>query len=86
MLVSFFTCMDMVAQPVEVEEAIRSFTGESEIEKLDVDQVELMYALFLHPVDINDASQSMLESTGLFTPFQLVALMDYRSRHGCCQP
>ena len=77
-----FAFTDMLAQRDDVEEAIRRVTGETEIETIDPDLVEILYSLFLHPIDINKSSRSVLESTGLFTQFQIVSLIDYRSRHG----
>jgi DNA uptake protein ComE-like DNA-binding protein len=38
--------------------------------------------LCLQPVDLNSASREELESSGLFTPFQVNVIIEYRERHG----
>ena len=70
------------AQIMELDEAIRYLTGVSEIESVDADVVENYHQLSLHPIDINKAGRSEMESSGLFTPYQLVSLSDYIERHG----
>ena len=73
---------DSVAGQDDLAEAVRLLVGDSQLETLEASQVETLHALYLRPININDATRSRLESTGLFTPFQLASLVDYRSRHG----
>ena len=81
-LLLFFVFDVLHAQQLDVAEAVRLFVGDAEVETLDATQVETLYGLYIRPIDINHASRQMLESTGLFTPFQLSSLIDYRNRHG----
>ena len=70
------------AMEPEVIEAIMKVCGVTDIENLDSERVEYLSDLIRHPVRINSAGRSELEATGLLTPYQIVSLMDYRSRHG----
>ena len=81
-LLLFFVFDVLHAQQLDVAEAVRLFVGDAEVETLDPTQVETLYGLYIRPIDINHASRPMLESTGLFSPFQLSSLIDYRNRHG----
>ena len=57
-------------------------SGASAMEDLDESQVELYQHLESHPLNINFASRSQLLSCGLFTRFQAVSLLEYRSKWG----
>ena len=81
-LLSVFVFVNLSAQQIDVEEAVRRLTGVSDVEALDAEQVEMYSDLYRHPVDLNRSTRSFLESAGLFTPFQLASLIDYRERHG----
>ena len=70
------------AEEPEISEAILKVCGVTDIESLDAERVEYLSDLIRHPVRINSARKSQLEATGLFTPYQIVSLMDYISRHG----
>lgn len=77
--------VNLFAQQIEFSEAVRRLVGETEAEALDANQMELFNDLYHHPADINKSTRSYLESTGLFTPFQVASLIDYRDRHGYIQ-
>ena len=70
------------AQDEGLVEAVRRFTGQADVESLHQDLMDSLDELYHRPLDINSASHSRLHSSGLFTPFQLASLMDYRQRHG----
>ena len=55
-----------------------------EAEDLSEDDVERFSALLKRPVLLNVASQEELNSSGIFTRFQVASLMDYRTRSGPC--
>ena len=63
-------------------ECIVRLTGVSAVEELDEEEVERFVRLMEHPVDVNLASKERLSSCGLFSPFQVASLIDYRERHG----
>ena len=63
-------------------EAVLFLTGASCIEELDAQVLERYEALAARPLDINSCPRSRLLSSGLFTPFQVASLVDYRSRSG----
>lgn len=84
-LLFLIVAADLFAQYIDVAEAVRRLLGESDVESLDAGQVDLYSDLFRNPVDVNRENHSSLESTGLFTPFQIASLIDYRERHGHIQ-
>ena len=51
----------------------------TEIEAEDMDRLE---KLMSHPLNMNSISKVVLEESGLFTPYQIASLLDYRERHG----
>ena len=65
----------------EISKVLR-FIGVMELEEADGEEVERLVDILRHPVRINYASRSKLESSGLFTPFQIASLEDYILRHG----
>lgn len=67
---------------MEETQAIRKVCGVTDLESLDPDRVEYLSELLRHPVRINSSGKSELDATGLFTPYQVVSLLDYLSRHG----
>lgn len=71
-----------VGWDVEVEKAVLTLSGAAEIEELSEEEMERFRSLAAHPLDINAAGRSRLASSGLFTPFQLEALMEYRNDTG----
>ncbi|MBQ3976304.1 MAG: hypothetical protein II686_02665, partial [Bacteroidales bacterium] len=69
----------LCAQP---DSLVLAVSGASALEDLDESQMELYQHLETTPVNINFASRSALLSCGLFTQFQVVSLIEYRSQWG----
>lgn len=69
-------------QAQQIQEVMRIVTGQNDQENYDPEVLEAVYQMQKQPVRINSSSMSALESTGLFTSFQLASLEDYRNRHG----
>lgn len=67
---------------VEMEKAVLTISGAAELEELSEEEMERFRALAAHPLDINAAGRSRLRSSGLLSPFQVEALMEYRSESG----
>ena len=63
-------------------ELIRRIMGIQSVEEADADQVEVLMDILRHPLELNFDGKAKLESSGLFTPFQLASLEDYVTRHG----
>ena len=57
-------------------------TGETDAESLEGQVLEKFDALNANPLMLNYASRGELSSSGLFTPFQVASILDYRSREG----
>ena len=72
-------CRGVWAQDLE---CIVRLTGVSAVEDLDEEEVERLVHLLDHPVNVNLATGERLSSCGLFSPFQVASLIDYRERHG----
>ncbi len=72
----------MAAQTDGFLEAVMGLTGITEIEDLDEEEYERLAFLSQHPLDLNHSNQARLISSGLFTAYQAVSLIDYRLRHG----
>lgn len=66
----------------QIEDVIRVISGENDVENYDPEVLEAVYEMKNNPVRINASGISTLESCGLFTPYQLASLDDYRKRHG----
>lgn len=82
-LMSVLLCLPAAhLEAQQIEEVMRVLTGESDVENYDTELLEAVYEMLEHPVGINSSGVSVLESTGLFTPYQLASLEDYRNRHG----
>ncbi len=73
-----------IRRPVEMgfEEAVVLLSGASCVEDLSEEEMLRWESLASHPVNLNVAGRSRLISSGLFTQFQVVSLMDYRGRTG----
>ena len=73
-----------IRQPVKMgfEEAVVLLSGASCIEDLSEEEMLRWESLASHPVNLNVAGRSRLISSGLFTQFQVVSLLDYRGRTG----
>ena len=74
--------MDSLAQSSEDMEKILNFTGYDSPEDLDEYEVERLCSYLDRPVRINESTSSFLRSCGLFSSYQIVSLLDYRTRHG----
>lgn len=81
-LVIISVIMQMPVYAQEHMQAIAACLGTDAIEDADPYEVENMEDLIRHPVAVNLVSISRLKETGLFTPYQIASLSDYRSRHG----
>lgn len=64
------------------EDAVLYLTGASSLEELSANEVERFSNLREHPLHLNSASEGRLLSSGLFTPYQAAAIIDYRQLHG----
>ena len=83
MLVSAFAlCGYMSAQEADGIEAVMEFLGVDSPEELDAADVERLEDFLERPLRINMVPQSRLVASGLLSPYQAVALSDYRSKHG----
>ena len=81
-LLFLLTAIVIKAQSVSDIDRIMRFEGVSDPEELDPYDVERLEDLLQRPLRINQASLSRLKESGLFTHYQAVSLIDYRSRHG----
>ena len=70
------------AQITVEEDAIMQVSGVMQMEDAGAEEVERLMELTRHPVRINQAGRRELEASGVFTPFQIASLLDYRERHG----
>ncbi len=66
----------------QINDPILKFMGTDSAEELDPYDVERLEDYLSSPLDINRASESRLRESGLFTPYQIASLTDYRARHG----
>ena len=83
--VFFLLCMMtycLSAQSGTLEESVLRLTGVLSVEQIDAEEMERYEKLHADPVNINMSSYSRLMETGLFTPYQLASLKDYRAIHG----
>ncbi len=71
-----------VAQDMADMEKILKLKGEDSPENLDPYDVERLEGMLAHPLKLNYMSVSRLKESGLFTHYQAVSFVDYRSRHG----
>ena len=65
----------------EVDHVLRVI-GVHDVEEADAEEVERLTDILHNPLKLNMASRARLEASGLFTPFQIAAVDDYRLRHG----
>lgn len=72
----------LMSQTVSDIDAVLLFLGCDDPQDIDSEEMERLSALIGTPVMINQADVSDLRSCGLFTPYQVAVLDDYRSRHG----
>ncbi len=72
----------MVAQEYDPLPAVAGFTGSMSPEEMDAEETERLEYYLSRPLRINMANPSRLRSCGLLTHYQVVSLIDYRTRHG----
>ena len=82
LILLLFFCVQMHAQKAGEEEPVLRVLGIMQMEEADEESVERLTYLLRHPLRINSSGRRELEAAGLFTPFQIASLMDYRERHG----
>ena len=74
--------LSAMGQLREDADAIVQVLGVQQIEDADGDEAERLYGIIRQPLKINHAGAQKLESSGLFTPYQIASITDYRQRHG----
>lgn len=57
-------------------------TGSDSPEQVSQEDAERIERYILHPLKINHVTPASLAESGLFTPFQVASITDYRQRHG----
>lgn len=77
-----FFSLSLSAQQTEDLNKVMRIVGVTDAEELDAYEVERMCEYLRTPLYINKSTASGLEKSGLFTPYQIASLIDYRSRHG----
>lgn len=80
LLLLALSCPPLSAQ--EYTDALMYFCHAGSKEELSESDAEWIDRLRTHPVDINSAGESRLLSCGLFSPYQVASLLDYRSSSG----
>lgn len=70
------------SQAVMAASAVSVLTGAVSAEDMNEDDAARLLALKSRPVNINTATRSRLMESGLFSPYQVASLIDYRSRQG----
>ena len=81
-LIFSFLPFAVSAQSSNEIEKILLLSGVTSAEELTAEDFELLQDALRHPIRINLASKSRLISSGLFSPYQAVSLIDYRKRFG----
>lgn len=71
-----------MAQDDDCTVAVMKFMGVTDLEEVDMYEVERLSEYYYDPINLNLSSVSDLEKTGLFTYYQIVSFADYRTRHG----
>lgn len=81
---SVITCVLclLAAAGGDFEKAVLAVSGAAEIEDLAEDEMERYRALAAHPLDLNAAGPGRLKACGLFSPFQIASLVEYRQETG----
>lgn len=57
-------------------------SGAVDVEALNADEYERWSDLLANPIAINSVPEARLAASGLFSPFQIASIIDYRARHG----
>lgn len=63
-------------------EAVLTISGASCTEELSEEELQHYQTLAQHPLELNIAGASRLRSSGLFSPYQVASLLDYRRESG----
>ena len=66
----------------DIHDPIAEIVNMDDPSDVDADLVERLEFLQEHPLDLNGASLPDMRSSGLFSPYQLAVMTDYRERHG----
>lgn len=83
LLISFVLCVvPMAAQQQSDIERIMRLKGADSPEEMDPYEVERLEDILKNPLKLNHLSASRMVESGLFSHYQAVSLVDYRSRHG----
>ena len=72
----------LAAQNHYEQDAVMRLTGCTDPEQLDPEEVERLNDYLIRPLKINVSSDREIRSSGLFTEYQTVSLLDYIQRHG----
>ena len=72
----------LAAADGDFEKAVLAVSGAAEVEDLAEDEMERYRTLAAHPLDLNAAGPGRLKACGLFSPFQIDALIEYRQQTG----
>ena len=70
------------AQNPDDQDAVMRLAGCVDPELLDPEEAERLNDYLIRPLKINLSSESEISSSGLFTEYQVVSLLDYIRRHG----
>lgn len=77
-----YTCDTISTTQTRIFEAALSLSGAASEEDLSAETLDEFEFLSQRPLSINRASRSRLLSSGLFSPYQVASLIDYRERNG----
>ena len=66
----------------DIHDPIAEIVNMDDPSDVDADLVERLEFLLEHPLDLNASSVADIRSSGLFSPYQLAVMTDYRERHG----
>lgn len=77
-----FVSARLYAQSSDELDMILRLTGYDSPEQLDEYELERLWSYVEKPLRINAVSAATLHSSGMFSSYQSVSLIDYRTRHG----
>ena len=63
-------------------EAAVHLSGAGSAEEMDEEELGHFLSFAAHPLPVNNSSRARLISSGLFSPYQIASLEDYRRRNG----
>lgn len=87
-MITLICCMIVFLFPLHAQEnedikSIARLLAEDP-EDVSEDEVERLSALLKHPLSLNISTEDVLNSSGIFSRFQVASLLDYRNRSGPC--